>query len=92
MRTELELLSTLAEEVGSLLMVIPKAFIMRFHVLNTYAYLLAGLLSSTVAAAGCSNDNCARAVTGSRRGETFVTSAQADCTSFMVQTITAPGV
>ncbi|WYZ43924.1 hypothetical protein EsH8_VII_000360 [Colletotrichum jinshuiense] len=35
---------------------------------------------------GCSNDNCARAVTGTRRGAAFVTTAKADCQNFMVAT------
>ncbi|XWX02404.1 hypothetical protein V2A60_010441 [Cordyceps javanica] len=41
---------------------------------------------------GCNADNCARAVTGTRRGELAVTQAQSDCSQFMQKTSTAPVV
>ncbi|OAA77108.1 hypothetical protein LEL_06792 [Akanthomyces lecanii RCEF 1005] len=51
------------------------------------------LLPSALATDGsCNADNCARAVTGTRRGDAFVTSAQADCSAFQQKTITAPAV
>jgi hypothetical protein len=42
-------------------------------------------------AADCSNDNCARAVTGTRHGLDFQSSARADCSNFMhaIQTVPA---
>ncbi|KAJ6780384.1 hypothetical protein PWT90_03528 [Aphanocladium album] len=40
----------------------------------------------------CEPDNCARAVTGTRRGDAFVTGAKSDCSKFMDKTVTAPAV
>ncbi|EJP67876.1 small secreted protein [Beauveria bassiana ARSEF 2860] len=40
----------------------------------------------------CNADNCARAVTGTRRGDDFVSSAQGDCSRFMQKTVTAPAM
>ncbi|EON70097.1 hypothetical protein W97_09363 [Coniosporium apollinis CBS 100218] len=37
---------------------------------------------------GCSADNCARAVTGTRRGDVAQSSARADCSSFFARTVT----
>ncbi|KAJ9667101.1 hypothetical protein H2201_002620 [Coniosporium apollinis] len=37
---------------------------------------------------GCSADNCARAVTGTRRGDPARSSARADCSSFFARTVT----
>lgn len=36
----------------------------------------------------CAADNCARAVTGTAKGTAHVTTARADCSSFMQQTVT----
>ncbi|KAK3937759.1 phospholipase A2 [Diplogelasinospora grovesii] len=47
--------------------------------------LLAGL-----AYAKCAADNCARAVTGTRRGDEFQTTAKSACSSFMQDTVTVP--
>ncbi|OAA56414.1 Phospholipase A2 [Cordyceps fumosorosea ARSEF 2679] len=38
--------------------------------------------------ADCNSDNCARAVTGTRRGDAFETTAKADCSRFMTKTVT----
>ncbi|KAK3386483.1 hypothetical protein B0H63DRAFT_467850 [Podospora didyma] len=57
------------------------------------ALLITGsLLVATARAAGCAADNCARAVTGTRRGAAAQASAKADCNSFMAKTITAPAI
>src|SRR5262245_53059992 len=48
--------------------------------------LLCASLQLASAANGCDDDNCARAVTGTRRGSGFSSTAQSDCTSFMVVT------
>ncbi|OAR00545.1 hypothetical protein LLEC1_00496 [Akanthomyces lecanii] len=45
-----------------------------------------------VVAGACNADNCARAVTGTRRGDAFGTSAKADCSSFMTKTVTGTAV
>ncbi|KAL0934956.1 uncharacterized protein CTRU02_209547 [Colletotrichum truncatum] len=42
----------------------------------------------TAIAYSCSNDNCARAVTGTRRGIAFASGAKTDCQNFMIQTHT----
>ncbi|KAK8084419.1 hypothetical protein PG997_005690 [Apiospora hydei] len=39
---------------------------------------------------GCNADNCARAVTGTRRGPESMSSFRQDCTSFMSTTVTPP--
>lgn len=45
-----------------------------------------------VVAGSCNADNCARAVTGTRRGAAFETSARADCSRFMTKTVTGSAV
>ncbi|KAM3542177.1 hypothetical protein ARSEF1564_004921 [Beauveria bassiana] len=45
-----------------------------------------------LATTGCNNDNCARAVTGTRRGDAFGTLARADCSRFMTKTVTGSAV
>ncbi|MCJ1245337.1 hypothetical protein MMC30_002541 [Trapelia coarctata] len=54
--------------------------------------LLLSLMPAALAAGKCNADNCARAVTGTRRGPSFAPSAQADCSSFLLQTSTGPSV
>ncbi|KAK8068826.1 Phospholipase A2 [Apiospora phragmitis] len=39
---------------------------------------------------GCNADNCARAVTGTRRGPASISAFKQDCTSFMSATVTPP--
>ncbi|KAK8045509.1 hypothetical protein PG993_005533 [Apiospora rasikravindrae] len=39
---------------------------------------------------GCNDDNCARAVTGTRRGPESMSAFRQDCTSFMTATVTPP--
>ncbi|KAK7942503.1 uncharacterized protein PG986_011616 [Apiospora aurea] len=39
---------------------------------------------------GCNADNCARAVTGTRRGPESMSSFRQDCTSFLSTTVTPP--
>lgn len=56
----------------------------------TFAAVAASM--AITVSANCHADNCARAVTGTRLGETFVASAKADCTSIMTHTSTAPAV
>jgi hypothetical protein len=56
------------------------------------------LLSPLVAAEAasksgeCNADNCARAVTGTRRGDPHIPSARADCSSFLATTVLADAV
>ncbi|KAJ4148571.1 hypothetical protein LMH87_003035 [Akanthomyces muscarius] len=58
------------------------------------AYVPLALLfkAQSVVAGACNADNCARAVTGTRRGDAFGTSAKADCSSFMTKTVTGSAV
>ncbi|KAJ3476303.1 hypothetical protein NLG97_g9170 [Lecanicillium saksenae] len=60
------------------------------------AYVPLALLSSAAgvqaAAKGCNSDNCARAVTGTRRGDAFENTARADCSKFMTKTVTGSAV
>ncbi|EGX89667.1 Phospholipase A2 [Cordyceps militaris CM01] len=58
--------------------------------LNSALVPLALLLHG--AAAACNSDNCARAVTGTRRGDPFETTAKADCSRFMTKTVTGSAV
>ncbi len=62
--------------------------------MNRFLGLVAlALLPAALATEGtCNADNCARAVTGTRRGDAFVTSAQGDCSAFQQKTVTAPVV
>ncbi|KAH8901662.1 hypothetical protein GQ53DRAFT_790105 [Thozetella sp. PMI_491] len=54
---------------------------------NSLVFALIGASSRPVNAAnGCNDDNCARAVTGTRRGPSFSSTAQSDCAAFMVVT------
>ncbi|EHK16144.1 uncharacterized protein TRIVIDRAFT_184567 [Trichoderma virens Gv29-8] len=54
-------------------------------VLSFVAAAMAGVIERTD---GCHADNCARAVTGTREGLLPITSRQADCSSFMLATVT----
>jgi len=54
--------------------------------------LLLSLTPAAFAAGKCNADNCARAVTGTRRGTAFPASAQADCSIFLLQTEIGPTV
>ncbi|KAH6608241.1 lipase/esterase family protein [Trichoderma cornu-damae] len=54
-------------------------------VLSFVAAAMAGVVERTN---GCNADNCARAVTGTRDGLLPITSRQADCSSFMLATVT----
>ncbi|ATY60167.1 hypothetical protein A9K55_005499 [Cordyceps militaris] len=60
--------------------------------MQTFIGLVALALLPSALAAECAADNCARAVTGTRRGDPFVTQAQSDCSHFQQKTITAPAV
>lgn len=60
--------------------------------MNHFLKLAALALVPSALAWECEPDNCARAVTGTRRGDAFVTSAQGDCSSYMSKTVTAPAV
>lgn len=62
---------------------------MKFTILSSIA-LAAGVIANDNG--GCNADNCARAVTGTRRGDPFVSSAMADCNSAMHHTEIAPAV
>lgn len=62
---------------------------MKFTILSSIV-LAAGVIANDNG--GCHDDNCARAVTGTRRGATFVSAAMADCTSAQDHTETAPAV
>ena len=42
--------------------------------------------------AACNADNCARAVTGTQAGPSQVTKARADCSSFLLDTVTPAAV
>ncbi|KAM3501264.1 hypothetical protein MY10362_005700 [Beauveria mimosiformis] len=57
--------------------------------MNHLGFLALALLPSALATE-CNADNCARAVTGTRRGDDFVSLAQGDCSRFMQKTVTAP--
>lgn len=46
----------------------------------------------TALANECKPDNCANAVTGTHRGDAFVTQARSGCSSFMNKTATATPV
>lgn len=59
--------------------------------MNTFLGLALAFVPA-VLANECEPDNCARAVTGTRRGDAFVTMAQGDCSKFMDATSTAPAV
>ncbi|KAL7931741.1 hypothetical protein V8C35DRAFT_109065 [Trichoderma chlorosporum] len=54
-------------------------------VLSFVAAAMAGVVERTN---GCNADNCARAVTGTRDGLLPITSRKADCSSFMLATVT----
>lgn len=62
------------------------------HLSLSVPLVLLAAIPSGLAANGCNADNCARAVTGTRRGDAFVTSAKADCSSFMTKTVTGTAV
>jgi hypothetical protein len=49
-------------------------------------------IAASAASRGCNADNCARAVTGTRRGEGHVASAKADCSSYLATTVLADPV
>lgn len=46
------------------------------------------VLCSVLLPRACNADNCARAITGTRKGSAFTSQAKADCSSFMLATIT----
>lgn len=50
--------------------------------------LAVGSLSAVLERAACNADNCARAVTGTRYSSAVQASHTADCSSFMVRTVT----
>ncbi|KAJ9633662.1 hypothetical protein H2199_009300 [Coniosporium tulheliwenetii] len=56
--------------------------------------IILAVSSSSLAAvterAACNADSCARAVTGTRRGISFQSSARADCAKFLATTVTLP--
>lgn len=54
-------------------------------VLSFVAAAMAGVIERTN---GCNADNCARAVTGTREGLLPTSSRSADCSSFMLATVT----
>ncbi|XWX00327.1 hypothetical protein V2A60_008347 [Cordyceps javanica] len=62
--------------------------------LNGVYVPLALLVKATgvFAGTGCNADNCARAVTGTRRGDGFEATAKADCSRFMTKTVTGNAV
>lgn len=60
--------------------------------MNSFFKLAALALLPAALAWECEPDNCARAVTGTRRGPDFSNTAKSDCTSFMDKTVTAPAV
>ena len=55
-----------------------------------FVFLLAGAVGAATVhqRAGCSADNCARAVTGTAKGSTRVVVAKSDCSSFLETTVT----
>ncbi|KAM3505975.1 hypothetical protein MY11210_007750 [Beauveria gryllotalpidicola] len=53
--------------------------------MNRLGFLALALFPSALATE-CNANNCARAVTGTRRGDDFVTLAQGDCSRFMQET------
>lgn len=59
---------------------------MHHHALSVSLGLLA--MVSMVNGNACNPDNCANAVTGTRRGPAFSTTAKSDCSSFMTTTST----
>ncbi|KAM3429783.1 hypothetical protein NHJ13734_008030 [Beauveria thailandica] len=59
--------------------------------MNRLGFLALALLPCALATE-CNADNCARAVTGTWRGDDFVSLAQGDCSRFMQKTVTAPAV
>lgn len=63
---------------------------MRFYA--TFVPLALVFKAHGVVAGACNADNCARAVTGTRRSDAFGTSAKADCSSFMTKTVTGSAV
>lgn len=58
------------------------------------SFTLAAVVASlaTAVSADCHADNCARAVTGTRLGPAFVSSARADCSTRQTHTEIAPAV
>ncbi|KAJ6782330.1 hypothetical protein PWT90_07802 [Aphanocladium album] len=63
---------------------------MNFQSLSVCLGLLAtaSVVHSTVHSNACNADNCANAVTGTRRGPAFPATAKSDCSSFMTTTTT----
>ncbi len=58
---------------------------MKHHVA---AILAAVALASATATTKCNANNCARAVTGTRLGDAGISSHRADCSDFMMATVT----
>nr|XP_036577460.1 uncharacterized protein CTRU02_12693 [Colletotrichum truncatum]KAF6784431.1 hypothetical protein CTRU02_12693 [Colletotrichum truncatum] len=57
------------------------------RIMTLGAALYYPLIAHAVVAPRCNADNCARAITGSRRGEAFIASASSDCSDYLATTL-----